>query len=132
MGQRKKKKNSRRKIPPNRGADKQAYNDFVVVLEKVYSEIDSLGESQDLMREQMEQGFFELGEAIQNLDRRVTSLELKVSQIEAKVEQLAGDVAEIKQEIRLIRHDLTQKVNREEFEILAERVAKLEKELQVR
>lgn len=119
-------------MPSERGSGSQAYGDFVVVLEKVYSEIDALGEAQDLMREQMKKGFIELGEAIQNLDRRVTSLELKVSQIEVKVGQLAEDVNEIKHEIRLIRHDLTQKVNREELEILAERVTKLEKELQVR
>lgn len=131
MVQRKKKKNSR-KIPPERGSASRAYGEFVVVLEKVYSEIDAFGEGQDLLREQMRSGFKELSEAINSLDRRVTLLEVKVSQIEEKVAQLAEDVAEIKQEIRLIRHDLTQKVNREEFEILAERVAKLEKELAIR
>lgn len=131
MVRRKKKKNDR-KIPPNRGASDQAYGEFVVVLEKVYSEIDALGESQDLMREKMQQGFGELHEAIQKLDHRVTALEIKVSQVEEKVGLLAEDVGQIKHEIRLIRHDLTQKVNREEFEMLAERVAKLEKELAAR
>lgn len=125
MVRRKKKKKSSKKIPPNRGTDGKAYNDFVVVLENVYSEIDALRESQDLMREKMEQGFSELGEAIQNLDHRVTALEVKIN-------QLAEDMAHVKQEIRLIRHDLSQKVNREEFEILTERVDRLEKELGVR
>ena len=132
MRQRKKKKNSSRKIPPNRGASDQTYGEFVVVLENVYSEIDALGEAQDLMREQMQQGFTELHKAIQALDHRITSLEIKVNQLEERVGLLAEDVAVIKHEIRLIRHDLTQKVNREEFEMLEERVAKLEKELAVR
>lgn len=125
MAQRTKKKNSSRKAPPNRGASDQAYGEFVVVLEKVYSEIDALGEGQDLMREQMQQGFSELREAIQKLDQRVTTLEIKVS-------ELIKDMTFVKQEIRLIRHGLTQKVNREEFEMLEGRVAKLEKELAVR
>ncbi len=124
MAQRAKKKSSR-KAPPNRGASDQAYGEFVVVLEKVYSEIDALGEAQDLMKDQMNSRFDTLEAAVRQLDQRVTTLEIKVG-------ELIDDMAFVKQEIRLIRHDLTQKVNREEFEMLESRVAKLEKELAVR
>lgn len=121
----KRKKQKPHRIPPNRGAGNKAYSDFVAALENIYSLFNTLGGKQDLFGEKLEKGFAEVHEDIFKLDTRLTSLE-------AKVAQMSEDVDVIKHEIRLIRHDLTQKVNREEFEILAERVEKLEKELAVR
>lgn len=112
-------------MPPERGSSSRAYGDFIVALENVYSEIDAVGGSVDLLREQSNARFDTIEELLRQLDKRVTVLEVKTS-------ELAEDMASVKHEIRLIRHDLTQKVNREEFEILAERVAKLEKELAIR
>ncbi len=120
-----KKRKPGRKRPPKRATVDQAYRDFTAALENVYAEIGAVGESVDLLREQTNTRFDTLEELVRQLDKRVTILEIKVS-------EMAEDMTAIKHEIRLIRHDMTQKVNREEFEMLEERVARLEKELQVR
>ena len=125
MVRRKTIKKSHRKIPLNRGAGDGVYKDFTAVLENIYSAFDTLREQQDLLNEKMGRSFAEIGEAIDKLDVRLAALE-------AKATQLTEDMAHLKQEIRLMRHDLSQKVNREEFEILTERIARLEKELGVR
>lgn len=119
------KRHKPKKVPAKRGSVDHAYRSFAVALENVYTEMNAMGEAVDLLREQTDSRFDTLEELIRQLDKRVTVLEVKVG-------ELANDTASIKHEIRLIRHDLTQKVNREEFDILQERVGRLEKELQVR
>ncbi|MEK7609064.1 MAG: hypothetical protein AAB476_01110 [Patescibacteria group bacterium] len=50
-----------------------------------------------------------------------------VSVIKEDVNQLKDDMLEVKAELALIRHDLKEKVGRDEFKLLEQRVLRLEK-----
>lgn len=51
----------------------------------------------------------------------------KVDKIDKDVEQLKDDMLEVKAELTLIRHELKEKVGRDEFKLLEQRVLRLEK-----
>ena len=68
-----------------------------------------------------------LEKKIDNMSDRQRRLEKKVEKIESKVDKIEKDMRFVKDELRLIRNELKQKISLEEFNILEERVMKLEK-----
>lgn len=54
-----------------------------------------------------------------------------VDHMKPKIEELTEDMKIVKAELRMIRHDLKEKVGREEFETLEQRVETLEKRIAV-
>ena len=51
----------------------------------------------------------------------------KVDKIDKDVDRLKDDILEVKAELALIRHELKEKVGRDEFRFLEQRVLKLER-----
>ena len=51
----------------------------------------------------------------------------KVDHVAVKVDMLEEDMLEVKAELSLIRHELKEKVGRDEFKLLEQRVLRLEK-----
>lgn len=99
------KKKISRKVPPVREDVAQAYNDFTASNEETQSELKAIGEVLSLHGEKLD----------------------RLEQLEQKVDRQGEDIDLIKIEVRLIRRD---QVSRQEFELLEDRVAKLEKSIQ--
>lgn len=88
--------------------EKREKDQFTAVLEDIRSDFSLFAESMSRVHEK--------------LDNHETRLE----RVESKVDNLSDDVFVIKETIKVIRGDLKQKVDYEEFESLEKRVAKLE------
>jgi len=90
---------------------KKTYSEdqVVVILEKIKSQFMAFGEGQQI-----------LSDKVDNLGIKVDNLEMKVDRIDARLARVEDDVVEIK-------HKLSEKVDRDEFNKLERRMVQLEK-----
>lgn len=63
------------------------------------------------------------------LAERLDRLEIQVAALEERMDRMEADIAWLKSEVREIRRELKNKVNRHEFLALEKRVTKLEQQV---
>ena len=88
---------------------------YTIVLEDIHDQFRSFGEEQDILTTEVQ----DLKKSVQNLETRFDGLETEVHNLSTKVDAVADDVSDIKT-------TLSQKVDREEFKKLEQRVIRLE------
>ena len=69
----------------------------------------------------------EVKEKVDNLEVKVDNLEVKVDNLEVKVDRIDARLARVEDDVVDIKHNLSEKVDREEFNKLEKRMVKLEK-----
>ncbi len=109
---------------------KHTRDQYTVTLEGLRSDFKVFGEGLGAVREkvdQIESKVTSLTETMSRMEPAVTSLTEKMSRMESKVDRLVTDMTTVKSELRMIRHELKEKVGREEFQVLEKRVETLEK-----
>jgi chromosome segregation ATPase len=98
--------------------------------EKVHTKVDSLGvqfKKLDGRVGVLDNKVDKLDGRVGVLDNKVDKLDGRVGVLDNKVDKLSDDMDFVKGELRVIRNELKEKVGRDEFQLLEERVIRLEK-----
>jgi len=69
----------------------------------------------------------ELSDQVKEVKEKVDNLEVKVDNLEVKVDRIDARLARVEDDVVDIKHNLSEKVDREEFNKLEKRMVKLEK-----
>lgn len=102
--------------------EKEIRNQFTVVLEGLRDDFKMFGENLEGVREKGEATFEKVGQ----LSEDVGELKQDMAVVKKDVGTLKEDMNFVKGELRLIRNELKEKVGRDEFIALEERVIALE------
>lgn len=80
-----------------------------------------------VMFEEIRDQMFAFGEGQQVISNKVDNLEVKVDKLEVKVDEINTRLIRVEDDVIEIKHKLSEKVDREEFNKMEKRMVKLEK-----